>query len=84
MDLKRYKSADTDKIPAELIKAEGEMLHSKIHNLLIITRARKNCYISGRNLLLYLVIKRAIKLIVAIVEAYHHIHTKHYPPFVSS
>jgi hypothetical protein len=32
--LKRYKSPGSDKIPAELIQAGGEILHSKIHKLI--------------------------------------------------
>ncbi|PNF34643.1 hypothetical protein B7P43_G05860 [Cryptotermes secundus] len=31
---KRYKSPGSDQIPAELIQAGGEILHSKIHNLI--------------------------------------------------
>jgi hypothetical protein len=32
--LKSYKSQDTDQIPAELIKAEGETLCSEMHKLI--------------------------------------------------
>jgi hypothetical protein len=32
--LKSYKSPGSDQIPAELIQAGGEMLHSKIHELI--------------------------------------------------
>jgi hypothetical protein len=32
--LKRYKSPGSDQIPAELIQAGGEILHSKVHKLL--------------------------------------------------
>jgi hypothetical protein len=32
--LKRYKSPGSDQIPAELLQAGGEMLHSKIHELI--------------------------------------------------
>jgi hypothetical protein len=32
--LKRYKSPGSDEIPAELIQAGGEMLHSKIRKLI--------------------------------------------------
>jgi hypothetical protein len=34
--LKRYKSPDVDQIPAELIQAGGETLHSEIHELKLI------------------------------------------------
>jgi hypothetical protein len=33
-NLKRYKSPGSDQIPAELIKAGGEILRSKIHKLI--------------------------------------------------
>jgi hypothetical protein len=32
--LKSYKSPGTDQIPAELIKAGGETLHSEVHRLI--------------------------------------------------
>jgi hypothetical protein len=32
--LKRYKSPDVDRMPAELIQAGGETLHSEIHKLI--------------------------------------------------
>jgi hypothetical protein len=32
--LKRYKSPGSDQIPAELIQAGGDILHSKIHKLI--------------------------------------------------
>jgi hypothetical protein len=34
---KRYKSSGVDKIPAELIQAGGEILHSEIHKLIKLT-----------------------------------------------
>jgi hypothetical protein len=32
--LKNYKSPDVDQIPAQLIQAGGEALHSEIHQLI--------------------------------------------------
>jgi hypothetical protein len=64
-----------------LIQAGGNTLHSENHKLWI----RKNCHSSERNLLLYIFIKRGIKLTVAIIEEYHfcQLHIKFYPIFLS-
>jgi hypothetical protein len=80
--LKRYKSPGIDEIPAELIQAGGA-LRSEIHKLLIGFGIRKNYQNSGRNLLLYLFIRRAIKWTIVITEEYHcyQLHTKSYPTF---
>jgi hypothetical protein len=84
-NLQRYKSPGTDQIPAELIQAGGNTLHSESTNLLILFGIRKNSHSSGRNLLLYLFIKRVIKLTVVITEGYHcyQLHTKLYLIFLS-
>jgi hypothetical protein len=52
---------------------------------LIPSGIRKNYYSNGRNLLLYLFIKRVIKLTVVITEEchYYQLHTKFYPVFFS-
>jgi hypothetical protein len=80
---KRYKSPGIDQILAELIQAGG--IHSVLRstNLLIVFGTRKNCQSSGRNLLLYLFIRRVIKRTVVIIEEYHcyQLHTKSYPAF---
>jgi hypothetical protein len=34
--MKRYKAPGSDQIPAELIQAEGETLHSEIHKLIML------------------------------------------------
>jgi hypothetical protein len=34
--LKRYKAPGSDQIPAELIQAGGESLHSEIHKLIML------------------------------------------------
>jgi hypothetical protein len=56
--LKRYKSPDADQIPAKLIQAGRETLHSEIHKF--IKSIRKNCLTSGRNQLLYPFTKEVI------------------------
>jgi len=50
-------------------------------NLLFVFGIRRNCLRSGRSWLLYLSIRRAIKQILVIVEAYHfcQLYTKFYP-----
>jgi hypothetical protein len=81
--LKKYKSPGTGQIPAELIQAEGIHYALRSTNLLIVFRIRKNCQSSGRNLLLYLFIRRVIKRTVVIIEEYHcyQLRTKSYPTF---
>jgi hypothetical protein len=81
--LKSCKSPGTDQIPAELIKAGGETLHSEIHRLFVVYGIRRNCHSSGRNLLLYQFIKRAIRLIVINIEESpsYQLPTKFYPTF---
>jgi hypothetical protein len=64
--LKIYKSPGSDKIPAELIQAEGEILRFGIHKLI-----NSICLISERSLLLYQFTRIAIKLTVAIIVGYH-------------
>jgi hypothetical protein len=59
--LKRYKSLHTGKIPTD-----------PIHILINSVWNKENCHSSGRNLLLYLFIKRVMKLTVVIIEGYNH------------
>jgi hypothetical protein len=47
--LKRYKSSGFDQIPAELIQAGGETLHSEIHKLIRWSGTKKSCLTSGRS-----------------------------------
>jgi hypothetical protein len=68
--LKSYKSPGTDNILAEMIKAGDETLYSEIHRLTVYGIRRK-CHSSGRNLLLYQFIKRAIRLNVIIIKESH-------------
>jgi hypothetical protein len=64
--LKRYKSPGVE-ISAELIQTGRKTLHSEIHRLLSLS-GTKNCLSSGKS---QLFTKRAIKLTVAIIKAYH-------------
>jgi hypothetical protein len=78
--LKRYKSPGVDQIPAELIQAGGEILHSEIHKLTKLIWNKKHCLTSGKGQLWYQFTNRAIKLTAVIIEAYHccQLHTKFY------
>ena len=79
--LKRQKSQGTDQIPAELIRVEIEQFALRSMNLLILFGIRRNCLWSGRSRSLYLSIRRVIKQIVVIIEAYHfcQLRAKFYP-----
>jgi hypothetical protein len=66
--LKSYKSPGTDDIPAELIKAGVKHYILRYTDLFVALGIRRNCHSSGKNLLLYQFTKRAIRLIVIIVE----------------
>jgi hypothetical protein len=84
-NLKRHNSPGSDQIPAELFKAGGEMLRSKIISKLILFGIRKHCLISGMSLLLYQFTRRVNKLTVVIIVGYHcyQLRTKFYPIFFS-
>jgi len=69
--LKRHKSLGIDQIPAELIKLGGRTICSETHKLTKLFGIRRNCLRSLRSLSLYLFIRRVIKHIVVIIEAYH-------------
>jgi hypothetical protein len=81
--LKCYKFPGTEQIPAEFIKAGGEILCSEYTNLFVMYGIRGNCHSSGRNLLLYQFIKRAIRLILIIIEESpsYQLPTKFYSTF---
>jgi hypothetical protein len=49
--LKRYKSSCIDPIPAELIKAVGEILYSELYKLLCFIWSKEKFHSNGRNLL---------------------------------
>jgi hypothetical protein len=65
---RKYKSPSSDQIPAELIQAGGEKLRPDILKLIILFGMRKDCLISGSNLLVYQFTVRAIKLTVVIIN----------------
>jgi hypothetical protein len=60
-----------DQISAELIKAGGRTIRSDIHNLLILFEKGCNCLRSGMSRSFYLFIRRMIKEMVVILEAYN-------------
>jgi len=59
--LDRYKLPGSQ-IPAGLTQAGGKRCVLRSTNLFIVYGRKKNCHSSWKNLLLYLFIKRAIKL----------------------
>jgi len=69
--LKSNKSPGIDQIQAELIKAGVRQFAVRYINLLFLFGIGRNCLRSGRSRSLYLSIRRVIKQIVVIVEAYH-------------
>jgi hypothetical protein len=78
--LKRYKSPGVDQIPAELIQAGGETLHSEIHKLTKLIWNKEELPHQWRKST-----RRVIKLTIVIIEAYHscQLHTKFYETFFS-
>jgi len=52
--------------PAKFIQAGGKNITLRPTNLLILFAIRKNCQSNGRKLLLYIFVKRVIKLTVVI------------------
>jgi hypothetical protein len=70
-ELKRYKSTVVHEIPTELIQTEGERVLSEAHKLIKLIWRKKNCLNSEKSQLLYPFTRKAIKLIVVIIEAYH-------------
>jgi hypothetical protein len=86
--LKRYsrKSPGSDQIPAELMQAEGEILHSEIHKLINSIWNKEDLTDQFQfQFHLYQFIRRVIKLSVLIIVGYHcyQLHTKFYPIFFS-
>jgi len=68
------------------IQAGSNILSFEIHKIIItLFGIRKIFHSSGRNLLLYLFIKRVIKLTVVIIQEHYcyQPHTKFYPLFLS-
>jgi hypothetical protein len=84
--LKKYKSPDSDQIPAELIQAGGEILLSAIHKLINSVWNKKELPDHWKESIIVPIQKRVIKLTVIIILGYHcyRPHTKFYPLKVSS
>jgi hypothetical protein len=61
------KFLDIDQIPAQLIEAGVETLHSEI-NLLILFGKRKNCLGSGGSVLLYSFMGKVTNMTVIVTE----------------
>ncbi|PNF22122.1 hypothetical protein B7P43_G06799 [Cryptotermes secundus] len=80
--LKRYKSPGSDQIPAELIQAGGEILHSKIHNLTTSIWHKEKLPHQWKESIIVPVHKKGEKTDV-IIGGYHcyKLHTKFYPIF---
>jgi hypothetical protein len=76
-----HKSPGIDQIPAELIKAGGRTIGSEIHKLTNSIWNKEELPGSGRSQSLFLFVRRVIKQIAVIIEAYHFFqpHTKFYP-----
>jgi hypothetical protein len=83
--LKRHKSPDTDKIPAEMIQEGGNTLCSEIHRLTNLILNKEELSQQWKDSIIMPVYKRVIKPNVVIVEEYHcfQLHTKFYPIFLS-
>jgi len=79
--LKRHKSPGIYQIPVGQIKAGSRAIPSGIHKLINSMWNKDNCLRSGRSLSLYAFIRRVIKQIVIITEAYLfcQLRTKFYP-----
>jgi hypothetical protein len=69
--LKRYKSPDSDQIPAELIQAGGEILLSEIHKTTNSIWNKEDLPDNRRSLLLHEFRRKAIKLTVVIMTQYN-------------
>jgi hypothetical protein len=67
----RPKSPGTDQIPAELVTAGVKKFTLRSINSIIRFRIRRNCLRCERSRSWYLCIRRAIKHVVVIIEAYH-------------
>jgi hypothetical protein len=80
--LKKYKSPDSDQIPAELIQAEAKILLTAIHKLINSVWNKEELPDQWKESLLYQFTKRVIKLTVIIIVGYHcyqlHTNVKYY------
>jgi hypothetical protein len=81
--LKRYKSPRTDQIPAELIKAGGEILQSEIYKLIRSMWNKQELPQKWKESVIVPMYKRVIRLAVIIIEESpsYQLPTKFYPAF---
>jgi hypothetical protein len=81
--LKMYKSPGIDNIPAELIKAGGEIFYSEIHRPICCIWKNVEFPQQWKESLLYQFTKRAIRLIVIIIEEspFYQLPTEFYLTF---
>jgi hypothetical protein len=70
-NLKKYKSACSDQIPAELIQAVGEILLSAIHNLSNSVWNKEELPDQRKESIILPVQEKVIKLAVIIIVGYH-------------
>jgi hypothetical protein len=83
--MKRYKAPGSDQIPAELIQAGREILHSEIHKLIMLIWNKGEWPRQRKESIVVPIQKRVIKLTAVIIEAYQccQLHTKCYLTFFS-
>jgi hypothetical protein len=81
--LKSYKSPGSDQIPAKLIQAGREVLHSEIHEMIMLIWNKEFCHQWKESL--HLFTKTVIKISVVIIKAYDYcqLHTNFYLTFFS-
>jgi hypothetical protein len=82
--LKSYKSPGAEKIPAELIQAGGETVHSEIHKLIKLIWNKEELPQQWKESIVVPIHKRMKKMTVVITEGYHccQLHTKFYQTFL--
>jgi hypothetical protein len=80
--LKCYESLDTDQIPAKLIKAGGEMLGSKIYNLICSIWNKEELPQHWKESIIAPIHKKGDKTVIIIEESpSHQLPTKFYQTF---
>jgi hypothetical protein len=84
-NMKRFKSPGSDQIPAEIIRAGGEILRSKIHKLINSFWNEEELLDQWQEFVLVPVHKKGDKSDVVIFVGYHcyQLRTKFYPIFFS-
>jgi hypothetical protein len=82
---KKYKSPGSDQIPAELIRAGGEISRSEIHKLINSIWSKEELPDQWKESILYQFTRTPTKLTVVIIKAYHchQLHTKNFIQYTS-